>query len=64
VRSVNTDISAHRFESRGLLHAGDRPKSGKSVLACVRISFVRQRRRAQTEAMTDYVRQNIPMVRR
>ena len=49
LQSFNTDVSAHRFESRGLLHCeielpGQRIKRGNGVcIACARILVCLQR---------------------
>ena len=59
--SLNTDISAHRFESRGLLHceiglAGQQPLH----CLCAHFGLFAKGRRMQTKALIEYVRNNIP----
>ena len=61
VQSSNSDISAHRFESRGLLHAEIAAASGATVhCLCVHFGLFAKGRRAQTRALIAYVRDIIP----
>jgi len=61
VQSLNNDISAHRFESRGLLHAVITVPSGVAVhCLCAHFGLFAKGRRAQTRALIDYVRNTIP----
>lgn len=61
VQSLNKDISAHRFENRGMLHAEIVAESGNKVhCLCAHFGLFAKGRRAQTLAMTDYVRSAIP----
>ncbi len=61
LHSLNSDISAHRFESRGLLHAGLALPSGAIVhCLCAHFGLFVKGRRAQTQALIDYVRAAIP----
>ena len=61
VQSSNSDISAHRFESRGLLHAEIVAASGATVhCLCVHFGLFARGRREQTRALIAYVRDIIP----
>ena len=72
LHSFNTDVSAHRFESRGLLHceielpalkglAEKNLAAQKSVhCLCVHFGLFAKGRRTQTSALIDYVRKEIP----
>ncbi|MGA9665509.1 MAG: endonuclease/exonuclease/phosphatase family protein [Gallionella sp.] len=67
LRSFNTDVSAHRFESRGLLHSEIELAGQQSLVAhkpvhclCVHFGLFAKGRRAQTGALIDYVRNEIP----
>jgi cardiolipin synthase len=67
LQSFNTDVSAHRFESRGLLHCeielpGRQNETGlRSVhCLCVHFGLFAKGRRSQTGALIDYVRNEIP----
>lgn len=56
----NRDVSAHRFESRGLLHC-ELDVAGKSVhCLCVHFGLFSRGRSMQTRALIDYVREEIP----
>ena len=60
VFALNHDISDHRFESRGMLHAVQ--KVGRRKVHCVNVHlglFARSRRR-QTDALIQLVRQAVP----
>jgi endonuclease/exonuclease/phosphatase family metal-dependent hydrolase len=67
LQSLNTDVSAHRFESRGLLHCEiefpDWQKgTGQSGVHCLCAHFglFARGRRAQASALISYVRNEIP----
>jgi len=67
LQSFNTDVSAHRFESRGLLHCeidllGQQNETGQPGVHCLCAHFglFAKGRRAQTSALIDYVRNEIP----
>lgn len=61
VQSINHDISAHRFESRGMLHVEVIASSGRNLhCLCAHFGLFAKGRRVQTQAMIDYVRQAIP----
>ena len=67
LQSFNTDVSAHRFESRGLLHCevempvlqNETAKVSVHCL-CAHFGLFAKGRRAQTGALIDYVRNEIP----
>jgi len=60
LRSLNTDVSAHRFESRGLLHC-EIEVDGQAVhCLCAHFGLFAKGKRAQTVALIEYVRKNIP----
>jgi len=67
LQSFNTDVSAHRYESRGLLHCEieyvdeNNPGEQKSIhCLCVHFGLFEKGRRSQTRAMIEYVRDEIP----
>lgn len=61
VQTLNTDISAHRFESRGLLHSEIELPSGQRVHSlCAHFGLFAKGRRVQTAALIDYVQNEIP----
>lgn len=61
VHTHNTDISAHRFESRGLLHCEIALTELHTVhCLCAHFGLFAKGRREQTRALIDYVRQSIP----
>jgi len=61
LRSLNTDISAHRFESRGLLHCEvDLAERHRVHCLCVHFGLFARGRRTQTRVLVDYVRHEIP----
>jgi cardiolipin synthase len=61
LRSFNKDVSAHRFESRGLLHSEiDLPGQKKVHCLCVHFGLFARGRRSQTRVLVDYVRNEIP----
>ncbi len=60
VQSVNKDVSAHRFESRGLLHC-QVEIGGRSVdCLCAHFGLFAKGRRMQKRALIEYVRSAIP----
>jgi endonuclease/exonuclease/phosphatase family metal-dependent hydrolase len=62
VQTLNTDISAHRFESRGLLHCEIDLGEGQRVhCLCAHFGLFAKGRRAQTAALIEYVREAIPI---
>lgn len=61
VQTLNTDISAHRFESRGLLHCEIDLGDGLRIHSlCAHFGLFAKGRRAQTRALIDYVQNEIP----
>lgn len=61
VQSLNNDISAHRFESRGLLHTEITLGSGENLhCLCAHFGLFAKGRRVQTQALIDYVRHAVP----
>ncbi|HEX5338574.1 MAG TPA: endonuclease/exonuclease/phosphatase family protein [Gallionella sp.] len=61
VRSLNKDISAHRFESRGLLHGEIELADGLRLhCLCAHFGLFARGRREQTAALIAYVRNEIP----
>jgi endonuclease/exonuclease/phosphatase family metal-dependent hydrolase len=67
LQSLNTDVSAHRFESRGLLHceielADQQNLAGQKSVHCLCVHFglFANGRRSQTGALIEYVRKEIP----
>ena len=67
LQSFNTDVSAHRFESRGLLHCEidlpDRQNQARQPnvhCLCAHFGLFAKGRRAQTVALIEYVRNEIP----
>ncbi|MDX8380038.1 MAG: endonuclease/exonuclease/phosphatase family protein [Gallionella sp.] len=62
VQTLNTDISAHRFESRGLLHCEiDLGLAGQVHCVCAHFGLFAKGRRSQTAALIDYVLNKIPL---
>jgi endonuclease/exonuclease/phosphatase family metal-dependent hydrolase len=62
LQSFNTDVSAHRFESRGLLHCEVELGGQRRVhCLCVHFGLFAKGRRTQTQALIDYVRNEIPV---
>ena len=60
VRAINRDVSAHRFESRGLLHC-EVEIDGRTVdCLCAHFGLFAKGRRMQKRALIDYVRSAIP----
>jgi len=61
LQSCNRDISAHRFESRGLLHCEiDLADRQRVHCLCVHFGLFSKGRREQTRALIEYVRCEIP----
>jgi endonuclease/exonuclease/phosphatase family metal-dependent hydrolase len=60
VQQRNKDISAHRFESRGLLHCQIELASQHVHCLCVHFGLFAQGRHRQTRALIDYVCEHIP----
>ncbi len=61
VRTLNTDISAHRFESRGLLHCEIEISEGQRVhCLCAHFGLFAKGRRTQTAVLIEYVKNEIP----
>ncbi|EGK73451.1 Putative endonuclease/exonuclease/phosphatase family protein [Methyloversatilis universalis FAM5] len=60
VQAVNHDVSAHRFEQRGLLHCVIEPDEGRRVHAlCVHLGLTARGREQQYAMLADHIRQNI-----
>ncbi len=60
MQSLNMDVSAHRFESRGLLHC-EIELAGQLVhCLCVHFGLFAKGRRQQARVLVDYVRNNVP----
>ncbi|MDO8292721.1 MAG: endonuclease/exonuclease/phosphatase family protein [Gallionella sp.] len=60
LQSLNMDVSAHRFESRGLLHC-ELDFDGRRVhCLCAHFGLFAKGKRAQTVALIEYVRNVIP----
>jgi endonuclease/exonuclease/phosphatase family metal-dependent hydrolase len=61
LQSLNKDISAHRFESRGLLHCEIELADRQRVhCLCVHFGLFAKGKREQTRALIEYVRNEIP----
>ena len=66
LQSLNTDVSAHRFESRGLLHCeielagGPNQTDTRVHCLCVHFGLFARGQRAQMQALIEYVRAEIP----
>jgi len=60
VRSLNMDISAHRFESRGLLHCEIGLEERRVHCVCAHFGLFAKGKQAQTRALIEYVRNEIP----
>jgi len=61
LKTINMDVSAHRFESRGLLHCEIEQSGRKRVhCLCVHFGLFAKGRREQTGMLIDYVRSCIP----
>lgn len=61
LKTMNMDVSAHRFESRGLLHCEIEIAERQSVhCLCVHFGLFAKGRREQTNALIEHVRNEIP----
>ncbi len=62
ISSANMDISSHRFERRGLLHAiAEIPETSQKIhLLCVHLDLLAISRRAQITRICKYAAANIP----
>ncbi len=60
VQSVNKDVSAHRFEQRGLLHCEIELKGRSVHCLCAHFGLFARGRRAQMHELIEHVRQQIP----
>lgn len=60
LQTNNKDVSAHRFESRGLLHCEVEIDGRRVDCLCVHFGLFAQGRRMQKRALIDYVRSAIP----
>jgi len=61
VQSLNKDVSAHRFESRGLLHCEVEVAEGQRVhCICAHFGLFAKGKRAQTAALIEHVRNEVP----
>lgn len=61
VQCQNRDVSAHRFESRGLLHGEIELADGRRVhCLCAHFGLFARGRREQTRALIDHVRDTVP----
>ncbi len=61
LQSFNTDVSAHRFESRGLLHSEiELPGQGPVHCLCAHFGLFAKGRREQAGALIEYARSEIP----
>ncbi len=61
LQSLNTDVSAHRFESRGLLHCKIKlPEQEPVHCLCLHFGLFAKGRRAQTKTLIEYVHNEVP----
>lgn len=60
MHSQNMDVSAHRFESRGLLHCEIDLAGQRVYCLCVHFGLFAKGRRQQARVLVDYVRNNVP----
>ncbi|MDD4964655.1 MAG: endonuclease/exonuclease/phosphatase family protein [Gallionella sp.] len=61
LQSHNLDMSAHRFEERGMLHSQIELKDGETVhCLCTHFGLFAKGRRQQAERLIAYVREQIP----
>ncbi|MFY9259168.1 MAG: endonuclease/exonuclease/phosphatase family protein [Gallionella sp.] len=61
LQSHNLDVSAHRFEERGLLHSQIVLADGETIhCLCTHFGLFALGRRQQAELLIDYVQQHIP----
>jgi endonuclease/exonuclease/phosphatase family metal-dependent hydrolase len=61
VQTINKDVSAHRFESRGLLHTELEIGGQRVHCLCAHFGLFAKGQRAQLNALVDYVMQEIPV---
>ena len=63
VAHTNQDISAHAFESRGLLHCEMQLKRGMPHLHCINVhlGLFERGRRWQIHALTERIREMVPI---
>jgi endonuclease/exonuclease/phosphatase family metal-dependent hydrolase len=61
VHTANRDVSAHRFESRGLLHCEIRGDDALPIhCVCTHFGLFARGRREQARALIDYVQAHVP----
>ncbi len=60
VRTLNKDVSAHRFESRGLLHSEVDMDGLRVHCLCAHFGLFAKGKRVQTRALVEYVLNEIP----
>jgi endonuclease/exonuclease/phosphatase family metal-dependent hydrolase len=60
IESRNKDVSAHRFESRGLLHCEIDLAGRRVYCLCVHFGLFAKGRRAQTRMLVEHVQAGIP----
>ncbi|MDP2694928.1 MAG: endonuclease/exonuclease/phosphatase family protein [Gallionella sp.] len=60
LKSLNMDVSAHRFESRGLLHCEIDLDGRRVHCLCAHFGLFAKGKRAQTAALIEYVRNGVP----
>jgi len=60
IESRNKDVSAHRFESRGLLHCEIDLEGRRVYCLCVHFGLFAKGRRAQTRMLVEHVQAGIP----
>jgi len=60
VQTLNKDVSAHRFESRGLLHCEVEIGGRRMHCLCVHFGLFAKGRRAQTRMLVEYVSSELP----
>jgi endonuclease/exonuclease/phosphatase family metal-dependent hydrolase len=60
VQSTNKDVSAHRYESRGLLHSEVDIDGTRVHCLCAHFGLFAKGRREQTQALIEYVLGEIP----
>jgi len=61
IQTFNKDISAHRFESRGLLHCEVEMGGQRVHCLCVHFGLFAKGRREQTSALIEHVLNEIPI---
>jgi endonuclease/exonuclease/phosphatase family metal-dependent hydrolase len=60
VQTINKDVSAHRFESRGLLHSEVEIGGKRIHCLCAHFGLFAKGQRVQMNALVEYVRGKIP----